>query len=113
MIVLDTPIWVWWIHDDPQLTQRQKAWIQAHEDRGLGVRAISCWEVAKLVAYKGLRRLRQGRAAVPRRFCVSVVAARGLSARGVFGRIGRVRWTARLGVIAPSGGQRCIFTHLT
>ena len=49
MIVLDTHIWVWWVHEDPQLTQRQKAWIQEHEEQGLGVSAISCWEVAKLV----------------------------------------------------------------
>jgi PIN domain nuclease of toxin-antitoxin system len=54
MIVLDTHIWVWWIHDDPQLTQQQKAWIQEHEDQGLGVSAISCWEVAKLVEYHRL-----------------------------------------------------------
>ena len=33
MIVLDTHIWVWWTHNDPQLTQRQKAWIQEHEAR--------------------------------------------------------------------------------
>lgn len=54
MIVLDTHIWVWWIHDDPQLTQRQRAWVQEHEDQGLGVSAISCWEVAKLVEYHRL-----------------------------------------------------------
>jgi PIN domain nuclease of toxin-antitoxin system len=54
MIVLDTHIWVWWIHEDPQLTQRQKAWIQEHEEQGLGVSAISCWEVAKLVEYHRL-----------------------------------------------------------
>lgn len=54
MIVLDTHLWVWWIHDDPQLTQRQKAWIQENEDQGLGVSAISCWEVAKLVEYRRL-----------------------------------------------------------
>jgi PIN domain nuclease of toxin-antitoxin system len=54
MIVLDTHIWIWWIHDDPSLTQRQKAWIQEHEEQGLGVSAISCWEVAKLVEYNRL-----------------------------------------------------------
>jgi PIN domain nuclease of toxin-antitoxin system len=54
MIVLDTHMWVWWIHEDPQLTQRQKAWIQEHEEQGLGVSAISCWEVAKLVEYHRL-----------------------------------------------------------
>jgi len=54
MIVLDTHMWVWWIHNDLQLTQRQKAWIQEYEDQGLGVSAISCWEVAKLVEYHRL-----------------------------------------------------------
>jgi PIN domain nuclease of toxin-antitoxin system len=54
MIVLDTHIWVWWVHEDPQLTQRQKTWIQEHEEQGLGVSAISCWEVAKLVEYQRL-----------------------------------------------------------
>jgi PIN domain nuclease of toxin-antitoxin system len=54
MIVLDTHIWVWWVHDDPQLTQRQNAWIQEHEEQGVGVSAISCWEVAKLVEYHRL-----------------------------------------------------------
>ena len=54
MIVLDTHIWVWWIHEDPQLTQRQQAWIREHEEQGLGVSAISCWEVAKLVEYHRL-----------------------------------------------------------
>lgn len=54
MIVLDTHIWVWWVHDDPQLTHRQKSWIQEHEEQGLGVSVISCWEVAKLVEYNRL-----------------------------------------------------------
>jgi PIN domain nuclease of toxin-antitoxin system len=54
MIVLDTHIWVWWVHEDAQLTQQQKAWIQEHEEQGLGVSAISCWEVAKLVEYQRL-----------------------------------------------------------
>lgn len=44
MIVLDTHIWVWWIHDDPHLTAQQKQWLQEYESQGLGVSAISCWE---------------------------------------------------------------------
>jgi len=51
MIVLDTHIWVWWVHDDPQLPPAYKTYIQAHEADGLGGSAISCWEVAKLVEY--------------------------------------------------------------
>ncbi|MEX0726484.1 MAG: type II toxin-antitoxin system VapC family toxin [Planctomycetaceae bacterium] len=54
MIVLDTHIWVWWVHDDPQLTDAQKKLIQDQEDQGLGISVISCWEVAKLVEYDRL-----------------------------------------------------------
>lgn len=49
MILLDTHIWVWWVHGDTQLTQEYQDYIQAQELQGLGVSAISCWEVAKLV----------------------------------------------------------------
>lgn len=55
MIVLDTHIWVWWAHRDPNLTRRQTEWLQQHEARGLGVSAITCWEVAKLVEYGRLK----------------------------------------------------------
>src|SRR5215212_8619453 len=51
MIVLDTHIWVWWVHDDAKLPPAHKAYIQAHETEGLAISAISCWEVAKLVEY--------------------------------------------------------------
>lgn len=51
MIVLDTHIWVWWVHNDPQLPQVYRVYIQEKEAEGLGVSAISCWEVAKLVEY--------------------------------------------------------------
>ena len=51
MIVLDTHIWVWWVHGDPRLTAQQNQWLQQYESQGLGVSAISCWEVAKLVEY--------------------------------------------------------------
>ncbi len=54
MIVLDTHIWVWWIHGDAHLTSQQVAWLQHYESQGLGVSAISCWEVAKLVEYDRL-----------------------------------------------------------
>lgn len=49
MILLDTHIWVWWVHGDAQLTQNYSEYIQQQESQGLGVSAISCWEVAKLV----------------------------------------------------------------
>lgn len=49
MIILDTHIWVWWAGGDPQLPADYLALIQAEAANGLGVCAISCWEVAKLV----------------------------------------------------------------
>ncbi len=51
MIVLDTHIWVWWVHGDERLTQTQIATITAHETDLIGVSAISMWEIAKLVEY--------------------------------------------------------------
>jgi PIN domain nuclease of toxin-antitoxin system len=49
MIVLDTHIWVWWVHGDERLTSRQSEIIQVNETDSIGVSAISCWEIAKLV----------------------------------------------------------------
>ena len=49
MIVLDTHIWVWWVHGDANLPQGYSTYIESQEADGLGVSAISCWEVAKLV----------------------------------------------------------------
>ncbi len=54
MIILDTHIWVWWVHGDKQLTQIQIEIIEANETEIIGVSAISCWEIAKLVEYKRL-----------------------------------------------------------
>jgi PIN domain nuclease of toxin-antitoxin system len=54
VIVLDTHIWVWWVHGDDHLQQAQADIIAAHETDLIGVSAISCWEVAKLVEYHRL-----------------------------------------------------------
>jgi PIN domain nuclease of toxin-antitoxin system len=54
VIVLDTHIWVWWVHNDARLTDKLRENIQSHEDEGLGVSSFSCWEVAKLVELKRL-----------------------------------------------------------
>jgi PIN domain nuclease of toxin-antitoxin system len=54
LIVLDTHIWIWWVHGDPRLTQAQADVISEDEATEIGVSAISCWEVAKLVEYKRL-----------------------------------------------------------
>jgi PIN domain nuclease of toxin-antitoxin system len=54
VIVLDTHIWIWWIHGDERLNKQQIAWLKENENQGLGVSIISCWEVAKLVEYERL-----------------------------------------------------------
>lgn len=51
MILLDTHIWIWWVHGDPRLPERHRQYLVAHESDGLGISVISCWEVAKLVEY--------------------------------------------------------------
>ena len=54
MIVLDTHVWVWWVHADAQLWPEHAQLIKDNETSGIGVSAISCWEVAKLVEYHRL-----------------------------------------------------------
>ncbi len=49
MIILDTHIWIWWVAGSTQLPADCQALLQAEAANGLGVCAISCWEVAKLV----------------------------------------------------------------
>ncbi len=49
MIVLDTHIWVWWVHGDSALSPSMRTLLDSSEQTGIGVSAISCWEVAKLV----------------------------------------------------------------
>ncbi|MEO6752458.1 MAG: type II toxin-antitoxin system VapC family toxin [Chthoniobacteraceae bacterium] len=49
MIILDTHIWVWWVHGDPALPASIRALLDSSETTGIAVSAISCWEVAKLV----------------------------------------------------------------
>lgn len=49
MIILDTHIWIWWVNEDEHLSPHQRSLLQAHQPTGVGVSAISCWEVAKLV----------------------------------------------------------------
>jgi PIN domain nuclease of toxin-antitoxin system len=55
MIVLDTHIWVWWVHGNPKLSKTAAKAVQAHESLVIGIiSVISCWEIAKLVEYKRL-----------------------------------------------------------
>jgi PIN domain nuclease of toxin-antitoxin system len=49
VIVLDTHVWVMWVHGDSGLPRRYSDFIQQEEPNVLGISAISCWEVAKLV----------------------------------------------------------------
>ena len=54
MIVLDTHIWIWWVHGDSSLSNGARALIDSSEQTGIAVSAISCWEVAKLVERRRL-----------------------------------------------------------
>ena len=49
MIVIDTHIWVWWIHNDSHLSGAYQKIIRENETFGIGICTISLWEVAKLV----------------------------------------------------------------
>ena len=49
MIVLDTHAWIWWTEDPDRLSVSQFAATVINEDDVIGVSAISCWEIAKLV----------------------------------------------------------------
>jgi len=49
MIILDTHIWVWWIHNDSNLSGAHQQKIRENEISGIGICTISLWEVAKLV----------------------------------------------------------------
>lgn len=51
MIVLDTQIWIWWTQEADRLSASQFAVIAINEDNVIGVSAVSCWEIAKLVEY--------------------------------------------------------------
>jgi PIN domain nuclease of toxin-antitoxin system len=55
VILLDTHIWVWWVHRDEHLPARLRTFIERHESATLGVSAISCWEVAKILERGRLR----------------------------------------------------------
>ena len=47
MILLDTHVWLWLLHNPSQLSEKAQAAISIEEDRdGLLVSAISVWEVA-------------------------------------------------------------------
>ncbi len=49
MILIDTHIWLWWVSQPKRLSEEQAALLEANESNLIGVSAISCWEIAKLV----------------------------------------------------------------
>ena len=51
MIVLDTHAWLWWTLDPEMLSESQREAVVSNEEEGIGVSAISCWELAKLCEY--------------------------------------------------------------
>jgi PIN domain nuclease of toxin-antitoxin system len=50
MTILDTQVWVWWVNDDSLLPPVLRGYLEVNEKHGFGVSAISCLEVARLVA---------------------------------------------------------------
>jgi PIN domain nuclease of toxin-antitoxin system len=49
VILLDTHIWIWWVHEPAKLSTAQTAFIQSQPPASLGVSVYSVWEVAMLV----------------------------------------------------------------
>jgi PIN domain nuclease of toxin-antitoxin system len=54
VILLDTHIWVWWVHQASELPAAEREFIESHAADGLAVSAISCWEVTLLSRRKRL-----------------------------------------------------------
>jgi PIN domain nuclease of toxin-antitoxin system len=54
VILLDTHVWIWWVQGEPRLSRLSALRVEQAESTGIGISAISCWEVAKLVAYRRL-----------------------------------------------------------
>ncbi len=49
MIIMDTHVWIWWVHGDSHLSGAHQQWLSENENSGIGLCTISLWEVAKLV----------------------------------------------------------------
>jgi len=54
MIVLDTHVWIWWVHADPQLPAAMNQCIRDTPAIERRLSIISCWEVAKLIEVRRL-----------------------------------------------------------
>jgi PIN domain nuclease of toxin-antitoxin system len=55
MILLDTHVWIWYVDQSGRLAERHLQAIEEHRSIGIGISAISCWEVAKLVEHRRLK----------------------------------------------------------
>ena len=53
MLLLDTHAWIWWENADPKLSRAAARALTAAKE--VGVAAVSCWELAMLVARGRLR----------------------------------------------------------
>jgi PIN domain nuclease of toxin-antitoxin system len=53
LVILDTHAWIWWVSDPGKLSDHARTEIDGAAS--IGVCAISCWEVAMLVAKDRLR----------------------------------------------------------
>ena len=53
VIVLDTHAWIWWLDGSKKLPARARRRIE--RAKAVGVCAISCWEVARLVVHGRLK----------------------------------------------------------
>jgi PIN domain nuclease of toxin-antitoxin system len=49
MFVLATHIWIWWVSQSADLSADKRKILASRRADGLGISAISCWEIAKLV----------------------------------------------------------------
>lgn len=54
MIILDTHVLIWHVQGDKRLTPDRAAIVRQYESIGLGISAISLWEIAKAVEHGGL-----------------------------------------------------------
>lgn len=52
MILLDTHVWVWWMHDSGRLAEIHRTTIDqsVNAGTGIGISPISCWEVGQLIS---------------------------------------------------------------
>lgn len=50
MIVIDTHIWIWWVHNHSSLEPWMRTALMSQESDAIAVSVISLWEIARLEA---------------------------------------------------------------